>query len=123
MKEDMKMSDIETSESRVRHLARRNGYVVRKSRQRLHVPNLDNPGDYMLIEPRSNIPVLGFRFDATLADIEDFFARSDGAEPCPNRTTQSFNDKGQCLVRDEHSAKFGPRYCTEWDAPLMEEKN
>jgi hypothetical protein len=32
-------------ESRVRSLARRRGYVVRKSRQWKHVPNMDNHGE------------------------------------------------------------------------------
>lgn len=37
-------------EDRVRRLARRNGCEIRKSRQWKHVPNLDNYGEYMLID-------------------------------------------------------------------------
>ena len=46
-------------ESRVRSLARRRGYVVRKSRQWKHVPNMDNHGEYM-------------RFDTSLNEIETY---------------------------------------------------
>jgi hypothetical protein len=61
-------------ESRVRSLARRRGYVVRKSRQWKHVPNLDNFGDYMLCDARTNFVVLGSRFDATLEDIDAYLS-------------------------------------------------
>ncbi len=53
-------------------MARRKGYVVRKSRQRNYVPNLDNHGYYMLLDAERNLIVLGSRFDATLGDIEQF---------------------------------------------------
>jgi hypothetical protein len=35
-------------ESRIRGLAKRNGYLVRKSKQRTCIPNSDNYGHYML---------------------------------------------------------------------------
>lgn len=59
------------SEFAVRRKARRWGYVVRKSRRQL---NLDNAGDFMLVEASRNIPVLGFRFDATLPEIAEYLA-------------------------------------------------
>jgi hypothetical protein len=60
-------------ERRVRRLARRFGYAVLKSRQRNHVPNSDNHGHFMLVNPYRNTVVLGERFDARLEDIEAFF--------------------------------------------------
>jgi hypothetical protein len=60
-----------TLEKRVRTKAPRNGYVVSKSRQRAHVPNLDNRGLYMLADDRNHC-VLGDRYDATLEEIEAF---------------------------------------------------
>ncbi|MFZ1090528.1 MAG: hypothetical protein WAN75_15055 [Xanthobacteraceae bacterium] len=59
-------------ESRVRSLARRRGYVVRKSRQWKHVPNMDNHGEYMLIDANTNFVVLGERFDTSLNEIETY---------------------------------------------------
>ena len=69
------MEEIDTrkgSEARIRRLAHQFGYRVVKSRQRKHVPNLNNHGDYMLIENATNVVAIGERFDASLADIEDF---------------------------------------------------
>jgi hypothetical protein len=63
-------------ESRLRSLAGRRGYSIRKSRQRENVPNLDNFGHYMLVD-KNNYIVLGERFDATLDDIAEYF-REDG---------------------------------------------
>jgi hypothetical protein len=63
-----------TQEARVRRLAARHGYYVRKSRQ---VHPLENLGEYMLLEASRNIPMLGFRFDASLEEIEEFF-REEG---------------------------------------------
>jgi hypothetical protein len=62
------------NEASVRSLARRRGYRVHKSRQWKHVPNLDNFGDYMLCDARTNFAVLGSRFDATLDDIEAYLS-------------------------------------------------
>ena len=58
------------SESGLRRLARREGYMVRKSRSRtIHA---DNHGEYMLVDVGQNIPALGFRFDASLEEIADW---------------------------------------------------
>jgi hypothetical protein len=54
-------------ESRIRKLARRHGYVVRKSREWKHVPHSNNFGHFMLLDLR-NVVILGSRFDATLDD-------------------------------------------------------
>jgi len=63
-----------TSEYRVRRLARRNGYFLRKSRARI---SLDNEGEYMLVETSRNIVIRGSRFDASLEEIEAFLADDD----------------------------------------------
>jgi hypothetical protein len=60
-------------------MAKRYGYAVRKSRQRKHVPNMDNFGDYMLVDERSNFVVFGSRFDATLEEIDDFLRTALGS--------------------------------------------
>lgn len=57
-------------ESRLRRLASKHGYAVRKSR--IRTPHINNQGEYMLVDTRSNICVLGSRFDADLADIGEF---------------------------------------------------
>jgi hypothetical protein len=58
------------SESGVRHLARREGYMVRKSRSRtIHA---DNHGEYMLVDVGLNIPAIGARYDASLEEITDW---------------------------------------------------
>jgi hypothetical protein len=59
-------------ETRVRRLAVRYGYRIHKSRQRNNVPNLDNFGDYKLVDAASYFPVLGFKFDASLEEIERY---------------------------------------------------
>jgi hypothetical protein len=56
-----------TQESRIRRLARRNGYIVRKSRGAVR---LNNRGLYMLVDPSTGVPMVGWDFDATLDDIE-----------------------------------------------------
>jgi hypothetical protein len=63
------MTTLSTNESAVRSRAQRAGYIVRKSRR---IQSLDNYGEYMLVEARSNFAVLGSRFDATLEDIADY---------------------------------------------------
>jgi hypothetical protein len=66
------MSD-KAHESRVRRLAKRRGYLVRKSRQWKYIPHANNYGGYMLVLLNCNAVVLGSRFEATLNDIEHFF--------------------------------------------------
>jgi hypothetical protein len=56
----------------VRRLAVQYGYRVCKSRQRNNVPNLDNFGDYKLVDAADNYPVLGFKYDATLDQIRQW---------------------------------------------------
>jgi hypothetical protein len=60
------MQTQQVSESTVRNLAKRQGYLITKSRRAQSVNNL---GDYMLVEARRNCVVMGGRYDATLEDI------------------------------------------------------
>jgi hypothetical protein len=54
----------------VRRLAQKYGYYIRKSRRTL---SIDNAGEYMLTEASTGAPVLGWRYDATLEDIANWF--------------------------------------------------
>lgn len=69
---DWESTNEKSQEDCVRRLAMRNGYVVRKSRQWKNVPNPNNHGEYMLVDARTNIPVCGSYYDATLDDLELF---------------------------------------------------
>jgi hypothetical protein len=60
-----------TQESRVRRKAHRLGYRVTKSREWKYVPHLNNRGEYMLLSDR-NSPILGWNYDASLHEIENF---------------------------------------------------
>lgn len=66
-----------TREARVRRLAVRHGYRVQKCRG-FHP--LENLGEYMLVrvEAYGNIPVLGFRYDVSLREIETFIRSQEG---------------------------------------------
>jgi len=75
---ETEMLDVDkVKENRVRRLARRHGYAVRKSRRWEHVPNIDNHGEFMMLDGR-NLIVLCSRFDATLDHIEAYFQDDRG---------------------------------------------
>jgi hypothetical protein len=57
------------SQSHLRKLADREGYIIRRSRRRL---GAENAGQFMVIDARTNGSVLGFRYDATLEDVREF---------------------------------------------------
>jgi hypothetical protein len=59
-------------EDRARHLAWRQGYLLRKSR--IREVNLDNLGGYMLIDANMNCIVAGSRWDLSLEEVEDWLA-------------------------------------------------
>jgi hypothetical protein len=63
-------------DSRLRCLARRNGYVLRRSRRGF---SADNSGGYMVIDPYINVCVAGSRFDLEPGDVEDWFAQLTSA--------------------------------------------
>jgi hypothetical protein len=58
--------------ARLRRLANRNGYVVRKSRWRYD--SIDNHGGYMLVDQSTNFAVAGSRYDLTGADVAEAIA-------------------------------------------------
>lgn len=64
------------TETTIRRRARRYGYHLHKSRERKHVPNSNNYGDYMLVDSRRNFAVLGARYNATLEEIDGFLKNS-----------------------------------------------
>ena len=57
-------------EARARRAAARAGYVACKSRWRRD--SLDNLGGFMLIDPSTNAPVRGFRYDLDAQDVIGF---------------------------------------------------
>jgi hypothetical protein len=57
------------TESALRARAKRNGYLLRKSRRDI---GLDNFGQFMLIEAETNAVALGSRFDADLSAVAQF---------------------------------------------------
>jgi hypothetical protein len=66
---------IHRKESRIRRLAARQGFHVRKSRSR--DIKLNDYGEYMLIDNSTNVPVLGWSYDASLDDIAEHLAAKD----------------------------------------------
>ncbi len=61
-------------EQRLRRKAKRLGYQLRKSRAAI---GLDNAGGYMIVDPYTNIPVGGFKYDLTLDYVEEFLAQEE----------------------------------------------
>ena len=58
-------------EARLRRLARRYGYSLRKDRARSF--NLDHFGGFMIVNDEINGIVAGARYDLDLDDVESFF--------------------------------------------------
>lgn len=56
-------------ESRYRHILRRQGYLLRKSRSGL---NLNNQGGYMIVDAERNYIVAGQRFEMFLDDLKEW---------------------------------------------------
>jgi hypothetical protein len=61
-----------SEESRVRRLAAKHGYCVKKSHIRT-TPNLDNFGGYRVTDADTNCVVWGTRFELTLEDVAKLF--------------------------------------------------
>lgn len=55
------------SESAARRAARKVGLIARKSRWRQD--SLDNHGGFMLVDPSTNIPVAGHRWDLSAEEV------------------------------------------------------
>jgi hypothetical protein len=67
------MEQSRRQENRVRRKAAREGYRVIKSRR--VVDGWNNAGEFMLVDERGS-PALGFRYDASLDDIETVVGRT-----------------------------------------------
>jgi len=61
---------LRRKEARIRRWAAREGYRVHKSRSR--ETNLDDHGEYMLVDNSNNTPVLGWWFHASLDEIAEY---------------------------------------------------
>lgn len=58
-------------EARVRAKAKREGYMVQKSRR---AESIDNKGEFRLVDVSTNFAVLGAQFDASLEEIEEWLS-------------------------------------------------
>jgi len=63
------------SDSTVRRTARRVGLIAKKSRQRAHVPNLDNLGDFMLVDAETGFVLAGSNFELSAEDLLEICRR------------------------------------------------
>ena len=63
-------NDERRREARARRKAKAQGLLLRKSRVR--TPNVDDFGEYMIVDAYRNFVVRGQRFDLTLEDVEGF---------------------------------------------------
>ena len=57
-------------EARARRAAKRVDLCAKKSRWRLG--SIDNYGQFILIDPSTNFPVEGFRFDMTAEEVIEY---------------------------------------------------
>ena len=66
-------------ENRVRRIARRQGYSLFKSRERYVYPHsVTNYGEYMLVDEKAGVVLMGEKYHAKLDEIEEFL--SNGRE-------------------------------------------
>jgi hypothetical protein len=76
-----KMMEDKVKENRVRRIASRRGYVLKKSRRR--DPHAVDFGGYLLMDVRRNFAVLGgqgYAYSATLDEIEDYLDAGGSAK-------------------------------------------
>jgi hypothetical protein len=64
--------ELDRLEARARRAARAVGLIACKSRQRAHVPNLDNFGEFMLVDAEGNYVVAGGRYDMSAEQVLDY---------------------------------------------------
>ncbi len=60
-----------TRERRLRHIAQKRGFMLRKSRGSR---SPDNRGEFMIVDPSRNVVVAGERFDLDLDAVEAWLA-------------------------------------------------
>ena len=58
---------MQNLDSRARRAAHKAGLVARKSRWRRY--SIDNLGEFMLVDPATNIAQAGFRFDLSAEEV------------------------------------------------------
>jgi hypothetical protein len=73
----MRETTTTPNENAIRRKAKRHGYYVTKSRERSFHSN--NLGEYMLLDVKHNVPILGWNYDASLEDIADFLSDEPAA--------------------------------------------
>ncbi len=61
--------------AKARRAARRVGLRVCKSRGRVYIPNLDDFGELMLVDPMTNAVVAGARFDLSAEEVIEICSR------------------------------------------------
>ena len=62
-------------ENRYRRMAKRLGYVLKKSKARNW--NVDNHQQFMLVNAQFNMVELGQRFDASLDDVAEYLGETE----------------------------------------------
>lgn len=62
-------------ETQARRAARRVGLVARKSRR--NRDSIENRGEFMLVDPATNIPQAGFQYDMTPEEVIGFCVDTD----------------------------------------------
>jgi hypothetical protein len=64
------MPTSESLDARARRAAKRVGLYARKSRWR--AGSIDNYGEFMLVDPSTNLAVAGFRFDMSPEEVIEY---------------------------------------------------
>lgn len=57
-------------DSRLRRLAKKSGYALRRSRSRIY--SINNRGEYQIVDPFLNAIVAGEKYDLTASDVQDW---------------------------------------------------
>ncbi len=72
------MTSEKARENRLRRLADRWGYSLRKDRARML--GIDHRGGYMIVDASLNAVVRGAQFDESLDDVEKFLAEEEATQ-------------------------------------------
>jgi len=67
------MTADKSHENRLRRLADRNGFRLRKGRIGKYF-NVNNYGEYLLVDLETNVVAIGSDYDASLDEIEEFLS-------------------------------------------------
>jgi hypothetical protein len=69
------MTDEKVRENRLRRIAERQGYVLKKSRARQW--NVNDLQGYMIVDAQYNVVAAGSRFELSLDDVEQFLTEGE----------------------------------------------